>query len=62
MNGLNNEAKRYKLKKKILVDTWSNCDFSSSDDESMIEARANFCLMEKEENVCNNDFDDLDIL
>ena len=28
----------------------------------MIEVRANFCLMENEEKVCNNDFDDLDIL
>ena len=28
----------------------------------MIEVRANFCLMKNEEKVCNNDFDDLDIL
>ena len=59
---LNNEAKRYKIKKKILVKTWSDCDSFSSDDESMIEARSNFYLMAKKGKVCNNDFDDLDIL
>ena len=59
---LNKEAKKYKRNKKILFETWSDCYSFSSDDESMIETRANFCLMEKEEEVCNNDFDDLDIL
>ena len=60
---LNKKAKRYKMKKKILVETWSDCDSSSSDDESMIEARANFSLMEKKDKVCNNDdFVDLDTL
>ena len=56
---LNKEAKRYKMKKKILVETWSDCDPSSSDDESIIEAKANFCLMEKEDMVCNDDYDTL---
>ena len=50
------------MKNKILVETWSDCYFSLSDDKSIIEARANFCLMAKEEKLCNNDFDDLDIL
>ena len=60
---LNKKAKRYKMKKKILVETWSDCDSSSSDDESMIEAKANFYLMEKDDKVCNNDnFDDLNTL
>ena len=60
---LNKGAKKYKMKKKILVETWSNCDSSSSDDELMIETRVNFCLMEKEDKVCNNDdFDDYDTL
>ena len=60
---LNKEAKRYKMKKKILVETWSNCDSSSSDDELMIEARENFYLKGKIDKVCNNDdFDDLDTL
>ena len=54
--------KKYEMKKKILIETWSNCYSFSSDDESMIEARANFYLMAKEKKVCNNDFDDLDIL
>ena len=60
---LNKEAKRYKMKKKTLVETWSDCDSSLFDDESMIEARANFCLMEKDDKVCNiDDLDDLDTL
>ena len=51
------------MKNKILVETWSNCDSSSSDDELMIEARANFCFMAKKDKVCNNDdFDNLDTL
>ena len=50
------------MKKKILGETWFDYDSSSSDDESMIEVRTNFYLMEKGEKVCNNDFDDLDIL
>ena len=57
---LNKKIKNYKMKEKILVETWSDCDSSSSDDESMIEVRANFCLMEKHDKVCNND--DLDAL
>ena len=52
---LNKKAKKYKMKKKILLKLGPNCDSSSSDDESIIEARANFCLMAKEEKVCNND-------
>ena len=60
---LNKEVKRYKMKKKILMETWSDCYSFSSNDESMIEARANFCLMVKDDKVCNNDeFDDLDTL
>ena len=59
---LNKESKKYKINKKILVETWSDCYSFSSDDESMIEAKANFCLMAKEKKVCNNDFNDLDIL
>ena len=51
--------KKYKMKKKILVETWSDCYSSSSNDESMIEVRANFCLMTKEEKVCNKNFDGL---
>ena len=51
------------MKKKILVETWSVCDPSLSDDESIIDARANFFHMEKEDKVCNDDdFDDYDIL
>ena len=51
------------MKKKVLVETWFDCDSSSSDDELMIEARSNFCFMEKEEKVCNNDdFDNLNTL
>ena len=58
-----NEAKKYKIKKKILVETWSNCDSSSSDDESMIEVRVNFYRMAKEDKLYNNDdFDDYDTL
>ena len=52
--------KKYKMKKKILVEAWSDCESSSSDDESMIETRANFCLMAKDDKVCN--IDDLDTL
>ena len=37
-----------------------DCESSSSNDESMIEARANFFLMEKDDNECNiNDLDTL---
>ena len=57
---LNKEAKKYKMKKKILVKTQSDCDSSSSYDESMIEARTNFCRLAKDDKVCNND--DLDTL
>ena len=57
---LNKKIKKYKMKKKILVKTWSHCESSSSNDESMIEARANFCLMAKDDKVCN--IDDLDTL
>ena len=57
---LNKKIKKYKMKKKILVEAWSDCESSSSNDESMIEARANFCLMEKDDKVCN--IDDLDTL
>ena len=58
---LNKKIKKYKMKKKILVEAWSDCESSSSNDESMIEARANFCLMAKDDKVCNiDDFDDLD--
>ena len=58
---LNKEAKRYKMKMKILVETCFNYDSSSSDNESMNEARTNFCLREKYDKVCNkDDFDDLD--
>ena len=46
--------------KKMLVETWSDCDSSSFNYESMIEVRANFCLVEKDNKVCNND--DLDTL
>ena len=56
---LNKEAKKYKMKKKILVETWSNSDPFSSDDESIIEARANFFLMVKQDKVCNDDYDTL---
>ena len=48
------------MKKKILIETWSDCESSSSNDESMIEARTNFCLMKKDDKVCN--IDDLDTL
>ena len=54
-----NETKKDKMKKKILVETWSDSDPSSSNDESIIEERANFCLMEKEDMVCNDDYDTL---
>ena len=58
---LNKKAKRYKMKKKILVETWFDYDSSLSDNESMNKARANFCLREKYDKVCNkDDFDDLD--
>ena len=50
------------MQKKILLKLGPNYYSSLSDDESMIEARANFYLMAKEEKVYNNDFDDLDIL
>ena len=51
------------MKKKILVETWSDWDSFSSNNESMIEARVNFFLMVKEDKVCNNDdFDDYDTL
>ena len=60
---LNKKIKKYKMKKKILVNAWSDFESSSSNDESMIEARANFCLMEKDDKVCNiDDLDDLDTL
>ena len=59
---LNKEAKRYKMKRKTWWKTWSDYDSSSSNDESMIEVKVNFFLMVKEEKVCNNDFDDLDML
>ena len=59
---LNKESKKHKMKKKILVETCSDCYSSSSDDKSIIEVRANFYLMAKEKKVCNNDFDDLNIL
>ena len=60
---LNKKIKKYKMKKKILVEAWSDCESSSSNDESIIEARANFCLMEKDDKVCNiDDFDDLGTL
>ena len=57
---LNKEAKSYKMKKKILLETWCDCDSSLSNDESMIEAKTNFCLMAKDDKVCN--IDDLDTL
>ena len=44
---LNKKIKKYKMKKKILVETWSDCESFSSNDESMIEARANFSLWQK---------------
>ena len=44
---LNKKAKSYKMKKKILLETWCDCDSSLSNDESMIEARVNFFFMEK---------------
>ena len=50
------------MKNKILVETWSDCDSSSSDDESTIESKQMFVLWKKKEKVCNNDFDDLGIL
>ena len=57
---LNKKIKKYKMKKKILVETWSDCESSSFSDQSMIEPRANFCFMAKDDKVCN--IDDLDIL
>ena len=49
------------MKKKILVETWFDYDSSSSDNESMNEVRANFCLRAKYDKVFNkDDFDDLD--
>ena len=60
---LNIEINKYKMKNKILVETWSDYDSSSSGDESMIKAKANFCLMAKDDKVSNNDdFNDLDTL
>ena len=60
---LNKKIKKYKMKKKILVETWFDCESSSFIDEWMIEAKANFCLtclMEKDDKVCNiDDFDTL---
>ena len=41
---LNKKIKKYKMKKKILVEAWSDCESSSSNDESMIEARLIFYL------------------
>ena len=52
---LNKKIKKYKMKKKILVETWFDCDSSLSDDDSMFEVRANFYHMAKEDKVCNND-------
>ena len=57
---LNKKIKKYKMKKKILVETWFNCESSLSNDESMIKARAKFCLRAKYDKVCN--IDDLDTL
>ena len=60
---LNKKIKKYKMKKKIMVETWSDCESSSFSDQSMIEPRANFCFMAKDDKVCNiDDFDDLDTL
>ena len=44
---LNKKIKKYKMKKKILIEAWSNCESFSSNDESMIEAKANFSLWKK---------------
>ena len=45
-----------------MVKTWSDNDPSSSDEESIVESRANLCLREKDDKVCNDDFDTYDSL
>ena len=60
---LNKEIKKYMMKKKIQVETWSDCESFSSNDKSMIERKAKFCLLAKDDKVYNiDDFDDLDTL
>ena len=56
------QEKKGKKKRKILVKTWSDNDPSSSDEESIMESRANLCLREKDDKVCNDDFDTYDSL
>ena len=43
-----------------MVATWSDSDVSSSDEESKINIKTNLCLMEKEDEVCDDDLNDYD--
>ena len=59
---LNKEAKKEKKKKKkkAMVVTWSDNDVSFSNEESIINIKANLYLMANEDEVCDDDLDDYD--
>ena len=59
---MNKEGKKDKKKKKAMMVTWSDSNLSSSDSESKMEIKANFCLMEKDDEVCLDELDDIDTL
>ena len=61
---MNKEGKKDKdkKKKKAMMATWSDSDPSSSENKSDMKIKANLCLMEIEDKVCIDDFDDFDKL
>ena len=61
---MNKESKKDKDKKKnkVMMAIWSDSDPSSSESEPDMEIKTNLCLMEIEDEVCIDDFDDFDKL
>ena len=59
---LNKQAKKDKKKKKAMVATCSESDPSIFDEEYEVEVKANLCLMENDDEVCDDELDDYDTL
>ena len=60
---MNKESKKDKdKKKKAMMATWSDSDPSLSESKPDMEIKANLYLMEVEDEVCIDDFDEFDKL